>query len=61
MVSRMERKKEKNKKIMLDATEKLIAEKGITHLTMEKVAQEADVQPALYISTSIIRRVCLLQ
>lgn len=39
----MERKKEKNKKIMLDATEKLIAEIGITHLTMEKVAQEADV------------------
>lgn len=39
----MERKKEHNKKLMLDATEKLIAEIGINQLTMEKVAQEADV------------------
>ena len=43
MSSRMERKKEQNKKEILDVTEKLIVEKGITQLTMEKVAQGADL------------------
>ncbi len=43
MTSRMEHKKEQNKKLILEATEKLIAEKGITQLTMEEVAQEADL------------------
>lgn len=39
----MKRKKKKNKKLILDATEKLIAEKGLTKITMEEVAQEADL------------------
>ncbi|MBI5460288.1 TetR/AcrR family transcriptional regulator [Methanobacterium sp.] len=42
MISRMERKKAQNKRLILDATEKLIAEKGIGQLTMNKVAEEVD-------------------
>lgn len=38
----MERKKAQNKRLILDATEKLIAEKGIGQLTMNKVAEEVD-------------------
>jgi len=43
MTSRMEHKKEQNKKLILEATKKLIAEKGITQLTMEEVAKKADL------------------
>ena len=43
MSSRMERKKQQNRKLILDAAEKLISEKGISKITMEKVAQKADL------------------
>ena len=43
MSSRMERKKQQNRKLILDASEKLISEKGISKITMEKVAQKADL------------------
>ena len=43
MSSRMERKKEQRRKLILDVTEKLIAENGISKITMEKVAQKADL------------------
>ena len=39
----MKLKKEEKKKVILDAAEKLILEKGITNVSMEKVAMEADV------------------
>lgn len=39
----MERKKEQKRKVILDVTEKLIAEKGISKITMENVAKEADL------------------
>lgn len=39
----MQRKKKKNKKLILDATEKLISAKGLVNITMEEVAQEADL------------------
>lgn len=39
----MERKKEQNKRTIVDAAEKLIADKGVSKITMDKVAQEADL------------------
>jgi AcrR family transcriptional regulator len=43
MSTRMELKKEKKKKVMLDAAEKIIAENGFRDMTMDQVANEADV------------------
>ena len=39
----MEIKKEKKKKVIMDAAEKIIAENGFRALTMDQVAKEADV------------------
>lgn len=39
----MERKKEEKRKSMLDAAEKIVAEKGMEKMTMDQVAKEADV------------------
>lgn len=43
MSKRMERKKREKKKTILDAAEKLVAEKGMEKMTMDQVADEADV------------------
>jgi AcrR family transcriptional regulator len=43
MISRMERKKEKKKKAIMDAAEEIIAAKGFGSLTMDQVAEDADV------------------
>lgn len=43
MNTRMELKKEEKKKVILDAAEKIIAEKGFRAMTMDQVAKEADV------------------
>lgn len=39
----MQRKKEEKRKAILDAAEELVAEKGMAGMTMEQVAQKADV------------------
>jgi AcrR family transcriptional regulator len=43
MSSRMQRKKEEKNKGILDAAEKLVAEKGMDYMTMKIVAKKADV------------------
>lgn len=43
MSNRMERKKEEKRKVLLDAAEKIVAEKGMEKMTMDHVAREADV------------------
>lgn len=43
MSTRMKRKKEEKRKIILDTADKLIAEKGTRYMTMDQVAKEADV------------------
>jgi len=43
MSTRMERKKEEKKKAILDAAEKIIAEKGPYIMTMDEIVREADV------------------
>jgi len=43
MSTRMQRKKEEKKKTILDAAEKIVAEKGMAGMTMGEVAREADV------------------
>jgi AcrR family transcriptional regulator len=43
MSSRMQRKKEEKRKVILDAAEKIIAEKGIAGMIMGEVAKDADV------------------
>ncbi|WJI09284.1 helix-turn-helix transcriptional regulator [Methanobacterium sp. CWC-01] len=43
MISRMQLKKEKKKKTILDAAEKIVAERGMAGMTMGQVALEADV------------------
>jgi hypothetical protein len=60
MSSRMERKKEENQRAILNAIEKLIAEKGIT-LIMENMAQKLILKKVPNIFTSVTRKVCLLQ
>jgi AcrR family transcriptional regulator len=43
MTSRMQHKKKKKRKAILDSAEKIVAEKGMAGMTMELVAREADV------------------
>jgi AcrR family transcriptional regulator len=43
MISRMQLKKEKKKKAILDAAEKIVAERGMAGMTMGQVADAADV------------------
>ncbi|NYB27462.1 MAG: TetR/AcrR family transcriptional regulator [Methanobacteriaceae archaeon] len=43
MTTRMERKKEEKKEAILDAAEAIIAEKGFRYMTMDQVANAADV------------------
>jgi AcrR family transcriptional regulator len=43
MSSRMQRKKEKKRKAILDAAERIIAERGMAGMTMGQVAVDADV------------------
>lgn len=43
MSSRMQRKKEEKRKVILEVAEKIITEKGIWGITMDQVAEEADV------------------
>ena len=61
MTSRMEHKKEQNKKLIIEATEKLIAEKGITKLTMEEVAQDAELATGTLYLYFNNKESCLLQ
>lgn len=42
-MSRMQRKKDKKRKAILDAAEKIVAERGMAGMTMELVARQADV------------------